>query len=59
MKQSVMSDAAISGSVAHAWIFTRDCFASECEARNDRLFFMYQSPTPLNISPALLLVCLF
>jgi len=25
----VMSDAAISGSVAHAWIFTRDCFAPQ------------------------------
>jgi len=35
MQRSVMSDAAISGSMARAWIFTRDCFTPECGVRND------------------------
>jgi hypothetical protein len=30
MKRSEMSDAAISGSMARTWIFTRDCFPRKC-----------------------------
>jgi len=31
-----MSDEAISGLTARTWIFTGDCFAPKCGARNDK-----------------------